>query len=161
MRITLRFLFSFLALAWVGAEPSVLTAQEEHVHQGPAGAPAGTVEAFHQALAGGDRQAVLALLAQDAVIFESGGAEMSPAEYAHHHLAGDMAFTAATEREIVDRQVRENGHVAWVLTRTETRGSFRGRDVASRGTETMVLVRGEGGWRIAHIHWSSNAAEEE
>lgn len=160
MRIQFRFLVTSLALSWAVVGPLALGAQHEQPHPAAVEGPAATVEAFHRALAGDDRDAVLAFLAEDAIIFESGGAEMSPAEYAHHHLAADMQFSAATTAEIVDRQVRESGHVAWVLTRSETRGTFRDREIASRGTETMVLVQGADGWRIAHVHWSSSPIGE-
>ena len=42
-----------------------------------------------------------------------------------------------------------------MLTRFETSGTFEGKPVATSGTETMVLERREGRWRIVHIHWSS------
>lgn len=123
--------------------------------------PAATVDAFHEALAGGDREAVLAFLTDDVVVFESGGAEMSADEYAHHHLASDMEFSAAVERTLVDRKVRRHEGSATVLTRSELRGTFRDREIALRSAETMVLVEGDGGWRIAHIHWSSRSSPEE
>lgn len=121
----------------------------------PEGGPVAAVEAFHQALARGDGAAALALVDDEVVIFESGGAERSADEYAHHHLGADMELAAATRRRVTDRQVHEKGDVAWVTTCSETRGTFRERPIASRGTETMILERQAGGWRIVHIHWSS------
>ena len=50
--------------------------------------PEDAVEAFHAALAGQDREAVLALLVPEVVILESGGYEASREEYASHHLGG-------------------------------------------------------------------------
>jgi hypothetical protein len=52
-------------------------------------AAAAAVGAYHRALASGDTAAALALLAPDAVVLESGGAE-SRDEYRSHHLAADM-----------------------------------------------------------------------
>lgn len=121
--------------------------------------PATTVDAFHTALAAGDRDAALALLAEDLTVFESGWAERSREEYAGHHLGADMEFSAATAREIVARSSGEAGDTAWVLTETRTSGTFREREISSLGLETMVLHRTEDGWRIAHIHWSSRDAE--
>ena len=155
-----RMLGSGMAV-WLVAAAATQAAPGQPAHPSGSDGPAATADAFHRALAGGDREAVLALLAEDAVIFESGGAEMSPTEYAHHHLEADMEFAKATQRGVVDRLAREVGHIAWILTRSETRGSFRGRDIALRGTETVVLEHGEGGWRIAHIHWSSRPLGEE
>lgn len=127
--------------------------------EGPANqdTPETTVDAFHQALKVGDRDAALALLAPEVVIFESGGAEMSRTEYASHHLGGDMKFSAAVDTEVVDRQSGSDGKSAWVLTRSQTRGTYGDREINAKGTETMILVNIDGSWRIVHIHWSSRS----
>lgn len=72
-----------------------------------------------------------------------------------NHLGADMAFAAATEHTIVDRQSRDSGDTAWVLTRSETRGTFRDKPIHSRNVETMLLRRTGHEWKIVHIHWSS------
>jgi uncharacterized GH25 family protein len=125
----------------------------------PPGTPTGAVAAFHEALRAGDRETALALLASDLVAFEAGGAEMSREEYAASHLGADMEFSAATERQIVEQHERGSGDVAWVLTRSETTGAFRDREIRAAGVETMVLARREGVWRIVHVHWSSHSLE--
>ena len=117
--------------------------------------PADTVSAFHDALARGDSVAVMRALADDVVIFESGYAERSAAEYASHHLGADMAFNAATTTTVEDQQVSTAGDAAWVLTWSHTTGTWHDRPVDSHGVETMVLRHTPDGWRIAHIHWSS------
>jgi ketosteroid isomerase-like protein len=122
--------------------------------------PEAAVSAFHEALASDNRQNVLALLGPEVVIFESGGAELSRDEYASHHLAADMEFAAATEARVVDRRSGGDDEIAWVLTRSETTGTFREREIDSLGVETMVLRRSEDGWRIVHIHWSSRSREK-
>lgn len=119
---------------------------------------AGVVDGFHAALRSLDRDKALAALDPGVRIFESGGAEMSRDEYAAHHLASDMAFVAATRMEVLDRKVTISGDAAWVLTLSKTTGSFRGRDVSSRGAETMVLRKTAGSWHIVHVHWSSASA---
>jgi len=113
------------------------------------------LDGFHAALAAGDRDATLAKLDPAVVIFEAGGAELSRDEYASHHLAGDMEFLAATTTERIDRRTGASGDLVWVLTRTKTTGTWEGKDVASRGTETALLARGPDGWKIVHLHWSS------
>ncbi|HET9452942.1 MAG TPA: hypothetical protein VFO66_01560, partial [Gemmatimonadaceae bacterium] len=52
------------------------------------------VARYHRALATSDSAEALRLLAPDAVILESGGAE-TVAEYRAHHLPADIAFAAA------------------------------------------------------------------
>ncbi len=119
--------------------------------------PARTVAAFHEALASGNRERALELLDPAVTIFESGGAELSRDEYASHHLGGDMEFSAATTQTIVEQNEGEAGDVGWVLTRSETRGTFRDREIDALGVETVLLRRDEHGWRIVHIHWSSRS----
>lgn len=143
---SLRFL---LALAIAG--PTLVSAQA-HV-----GTPVDTVHAFHEALASGDKQAVLGYLDAEVLIFESGGAELSRDEYASHHLGADMEFSAATTRTVVDQRHEEVGQAAWVLSRSETSGTFRSREIDARGVETMLLRQTDDGWRIVHIHWSSRS----
>lgn len=122
--------------------------------------PVETIDAFHAALAAGEQEAALEQLAPDVIIFESGGAEMSRREYASHHLGADMEFSAAMEREVTDRHERIVGEVAYVLSHTRTTGTFRDREIDSSGVETMVLRRGDEGWKIVHIHWSSRRSPE-
>lgn len=123
--------------------------------QAPSGQPERLVKEFHDALALGDSGKVLALLAENVVIFEGGRTEASRAEYQSHHLGADMELAASTTRNVEDRWTGGNQDVAWVLTRARTTGSFRGREIDLHGTETIVLRRIAGGWRITHIHWSS------
>lgn len=123
-----------------------------------AAAPAvAAVDAFHAALGSGDAAAVLALLAEDVVVLEEGGAERSRDEYAGHHLPADMTFAAATTAEITRRAAWVQGDVAWVLTEGRTTGAFNDRPVDRLTAETMVLHRDGDAWRIRHIHWSSRA----
>lgn len=115
------------------------------------------VDAFHAALRSGDAGAVLALLTEDVVVLEEGGAERSREEYAGHHLQADMAFAAATTAEVMRRAARVEGDVAWMLTEGRTTGTFNGRAVDRLTAETMILHRDGDAWRIRHIHWSSRA----
>lgn len=119
--------------------------------------PQETVATFHQALVDGEKAQALALLASDIVIFESGGAELSRQEYASHHLPADMAFSAATQRKVIDQQGQESEDIAWQLTRFETTGVYKKRQINSHGVETMLLRRTQDGWLIMHIHWSSRS----
>ncbi len=119
------------------------------------------VDAFQAALRAGDRDAALAVLAEDAIIFEAGGAERSRAEYASHHLEADAAFAAATEATVTRRSGEASGDGAWITSEGRTTGTFNGRPVDRLTVETMLLRRDADGWRIQHIHWSSRAAPAE
>jgi ketosteroid isomerase-like protein len=116
---------------------------------------AAAVDAFHAALRRGDSAAALALVADEALVFEEGRAERSKAEYAASHAAADAAFSKA----VASTRLRRTGHsaadLAWIATESRTKGSFRGRLVDRIMVETMVLRRDSGTWKIVHIHWSS------
>jgi ketosteroid isomerase-like protein len=124
---------------------------------GPGTEPLAVVRSFHEALASGDRSRALALLDPTVVIFEQGGAEMSRDEYTSEHLDADIEFSRATNSKMVDQRTQAREKSAWVLTISETSGNFRGKDVASRNVETMVLAKTASGWHIVHIHWSSHS----
>ena len=117
--------------------------------------PVAVVDAFHAALGSGDPRKALNFLAEDVLIFESGGVERSRAEYASHHLAADAAFSSAVRRTLVSRSHGEAGNAAWVTSVETVAGAYRGRAINSRSVETMLLGRVAGTWRISHIHWSS------
>jgi ketosteroid isomerase-like protein len=117
-------------------------------------AVAAAVTAYHAALRAGDSSAALALLVPDAVVLEAGGIE-TVAEYRAGHLPGDIAFAAATTADRGPVAVRVRGDVAWASSVSRVRGEFRGRTVDADSAELVVLVRQDGQWRIAAIHWSS------
>ena len=115
------------------------------------------VEAFHGGLARGDSVAVLALLAPDAVILESGDVQTF-SEYRGHHLAADITFERALPATRTVSAVRVEGNAAWITATSVTQGQYNGRTVNSAGAELMVLARrGPGAaWLIRAIHWSSH-----
>ena len=120
--------------------------------------PAAVVDAFHLALTRGDTKGAAALLADDALIFEEGGAERSKAEYAAQHLQADAEFSRETISTVTRRSARSNGSLAWIASEGRTTGQYRGRTLDRVTVETMVLRRSGRGWKIVHIHWSSAAA---
>lgn len=139
----------FVALLTIAIAPSIAPAQNAD-----SAAAARTVSQFHAALAAGDSSAALALLADDVVVLEAGGTE-TRAEYRAHHLAADIQFAQAVPSTAGPIQIGVQGGVAWAVTTTTTTGTFQGRAVNSAGAELMVLSRGQDGWRIRAIHWSS------
>lgn len=130
-------------------------ATSEHTAHADTATPVGVVTEFHAALTSGNTAAALELLAEDVIIFESGGVESSRAEYASHHLQADAAFSAAVARRLTNRTHGQKGDTAWVMTVETVIGNYRGRAINSRSVETMLLRRVDGQWRIVHIHWSS------
>jgi ketosteroid isomerase-like protein len=134
--------------AQVNAVPSVQLSQE-------ISEPAKVVEAFHAALAAGRPADALELLSEDALIFESGHVERSKAEYAAHHAPADAEFAKAVSSATLKRSEEAFGDFAWIASETRTTGTYKGKAVNSLTTETMLLRRVNGTWKIFHIHWSS------
>ena len=152
--MTALFRLALAGVLLVSAPP--LMAREAALSPAARGAAA-TVDAFHAALRRGDTKAAAALLADDALIFESGGVERSKAEYAAHHLPADAEFSKAVASKMTRRAGHSAGALAWIASEGRATGSFRGRAIDSVSTETMVLRRTAGRWKIVHIHWSSAA----
>lgn len=142
-----------LALVGLSETPLAIAATAEDI--AAVQSPITTVDRFHAALTEGKVEAALKLLSDDVLIYESGRAERSKAEYASHHLKADAEFAGATQRKLVKRASWIGGDSAWVTSETETTGTFKGRTLALIGTETMILRRTAGVWKIVHIHWSS------
>jgi ketosteroid isomerase-like protein len=113
---------------------------------------------FHQALSEGYREGVLRLLAEDAVIFETGYVEANREQYASGHLDADLLYAATVRREPVHRKATVVGDLAYVISQSRNHGEFQGEAVNLTNTETMVLRRDGESWRIVHIHWSGHEA---
>lgn len=155
--------FSFLAVSFA-LTCMPLTAQADARTGGgqqtasELGGAESALDAFHQALRSGDRNAALALLADGALIYESGHAE-GKSEYAAHHLDADIAFAKAVPGTMVKRSGGLAGQFAWLTSEGRTTGTFKGKAVDRRTAETALLQSQGGKWLIVHLHWSSAAAE--
>lgn len=143
---------SIWLVALVLATHNVLAQAQSPVADSDAATAA--VSSFHAALARGDTDAALRLLAPDAVILESGSVETRE-EYRSHHLSADMEFAQAVPARQGAMQVTVSGDVAWVSSSSVTKGTFHERAINSAGAELMVLSRTAAGWVIRAIHWSS------
>jgi ketosteroid isomerase-like protein/mono/diheme cytochrome c family protein len=123
--------------------------------------PEAAVEGFLKALAAGDAKTAEHWLAPDVLIYESGGVESSRDEYVAHHMKADMEFLAKAKTERLENAANGSPWIAWVTSRSRVTGKSDGKVVDLFSTETMVLKREDQGWRIAHIHWSSQKAGAE
>jgi ketosteroid isomerase-like protein len=112
------------------------------------------VMGFKAALVAGDSTAAIGYLHPDLVIYEAGHAE-SLAEYRSGHLAADMEFAAAVASQPIEQGLIVREDMAMWVSEGESRGEFRGRQIESHGTETIVLIPTDAGWKILHVHWSS------
>jgi ketosteroid isomerase-like protein len=116
---------------------------------------AAVVDAFHAALRRGDTKAALSHLAENALIYESGGVERGRQEYAAHHLGADAAFAQAVPGKVTRRAGDAVGNIAWIATEGRTTGTYKDKAIDQVTSETMVMQRQGKTWKIVHIHWSS------
>lgn len=112
------------------------------------------VDSLGAALVAGDLAKVKTLLDPTVIVLETGGAERSRDEYMDHHAEADAKFLHGAHVRHTRRIARASGDTAWVATESviHAHGS---KPVTLLSTETMVLARSAGQWRITHIHWSS------
>lgn len=141
MKLAIALLFSFLSM------------------QASAATPREALDAFHKALTAGDKEAAIELLSPTVLVYESGYVERSRAEYASHHLDGDIAFSKTAVRKVLKQGERVEGKTAVLWQETETTGSSKGKEVHSLGTETAVMEKVGDRWTIVHVHWSSRKAK--
>jgi len=115
---------------------------------------AALVQRFDSLMVAGDSAGLLALLADDVVVLESGGVE-TRAEFRAHHLPADIGFARAVKSRQGPITVRVEGKVAWASSTTSVEGELRGRQINSVSAELMIFSRESGAWKIRAIHWSS------
>ncbi len=152
--LTGRCLMQLTIMATLAAVPAA-TAQHEGAL--PEKAIIAAVERFHEALRRGDADEVMAILAPDTTILES-GASQTREDYAREHLGEDIAFAKATSNARLTVNVRQEGKAAWMMSTYRTSGSFEGKSIDSIGAELVVLTQMPEGWQIRAIHWSSRKA---
>jgi ketosteroid isomerase-like protein len=112
---------------------------------------------FAAALKAADFETVRALLDEHVVILESGGAERSRDEYMGHHAIADASFLGGATVDVTHRSGGVQGNTAWLATESTITPAAGSDEKPMLSTETLVLSRASGAWRIVHIHWSSRA----
>ena len=117
---------------------------------------AAVAERFRAALARGDSATVLAMLAPDLQVLESGELE-NRAQYRQHHLPADIEYAMAIQGVHTVSAVVVHGNAAWVTSTSISQGTFKDRKINSAGAELLVLSRAgaRAPWQIRAIHWSS------
>jgi ketosteroid isomerase-like protein/mono/diheme cytochrome c family protein len=126
----------------------------------PKGVPAAEAVAasFHTALQKGDREAVLAVLAQDVTISEGGQAQ-SRDEYASGHLGEDIAFLKSVHVKPVSLASMPMGETAMVGTETQITSTAKEGPTTLRSRELLTLKRQGAAWKIVAVRWQSAPAE--
>ncbi len=149
-----RLLMAATAVGTILAVPVLAAAQEAGDASRTEAQVRETVMEFKAALQNGDVEAAMAILHTDVRIFEGGHSE-TRGQYQSGHLEVDMAFARDVESATTWDRVVLGGQMALYLNEYTLTGEFHGRPIEMQGTETIVLIPTDRGWKIRHIHWSS------
>ena len=133
--------------------PSIALADE-----GTSFSPTAVAAAYLDAMESGDLDTAEKLFGSSSSVYESGGQEGTWKHYREHHLGPEIdaveSFTIS--RGESESHKSQDGSMAFVAWPIEYRIVLKGdRTIESKGTVTFVLVRGDDGFRIRHLHWSS------
>ncbi len=145
-----KFLFVLTALITA----NVAVTQSAVAQSADSVAVVAAVERFHGALAASDSALAVSVLADDALVIES-GAIQSRAEYLGHHLGADMKASQGSKGVRSVTNVTVVGTMAYVVSKTETPASGAEGSTASELVELMVVSKSTNGWKIRAVHWSS------
>jgi ketosteroid isomerase-like protein len=115
------------------------------------------LERFTAALSAGDLDGVAADLDPVVLILETGGAERTRDEYLGGHAKHDVEFLKMAHIILKRRTAQASGDLVWVGSESEIHASKDGKMVMISSTETAILRRTTQGWKIVHLHWSSQA----
>ncbi|MEO9885995.1 MAG: nuclear transport factor 2 family protein [Balneola sp.] len=113
-----------------------------------------TLSDLETAIVENDSEKAGAILHDDVTILEGGGME-TKSQYLSHHFHSDGKFLGAINREEVSQDIKIEGNVAWVTSKTKMTGTYSGRDIDLSSLELAVLKKENGMWRVVALHWSS------
>lgn len=115
-----------------------------------------SLDSFHDAVAGRDVEKAKGLLATDVHILEGGSVENRD-DYLGHHFFSDSKFLSAMKAKPLSRKAEIVGNFAWVYTRKQLKGTYKGKEIKLISLETAVLQKVEDQWMIKILHWSSGS----
>jgi ketosteroid isomerase-like protein len=122
---------------------------------------AAVIASYDSAVVAGDTTRALSYLHPELVVYEHGHVEGSRAEFAKNHLPADIEFMRSATMARGERAVHvsSGGDLAWTVAPYKLGGQYKGEKVNSAGTETLVLLQTDAGWKIRHAHYSGHKVE--
>jgi ketosteroid isomerase-like protein len=170
MPVRLQLIASSLFLATVSAAPvfaqSAATPATQPLAVAAQASPdadavAQVVDTFMTDIAGGQFESARQLMTPDAVVLANGQVLGDRDGYINGPAKGDAAaLRATTQRELLHRNAKADAGHGWVVSEKRLRSTIAGAQAPREilVTETMLLARTGGGWKITHIHWSTRQA---
>ena len=122
--------------------------------QTPEAAVRAAVAEYNRAMQAKDLSALKALLAPDIVLYEHSVQNIGVEDVWEHHLKPEVSAFENMRAEFTDVRVSATPDMALVTRQYSIQAMMKGKPIDAKGNETMVWVRRDGAWRVAHIHYS-------
>lgn len=112
------------------------------------------LERYNQAFIGKDAATVRGLLANDVVLYEHSVRNVGVEDVWTNHLGPELQELEGLRLEFSDLRLWASDSAAIVTRQYTIRATMKGRPIDAKGNETMGWVYRDGGWKIAHLHYS-------
>ncbi len=112
------------------------------------------VERYNTAFTTKDLAGLKSLLADDIVLYEHSVRNIGLADVWENHLRPEVAAFENTAAHFTNVRVTAAGDMALVTREYSIQATMKGKPVDAKGNETMVWVRRDSRWLVAHIHYS-------
>ena len=122
--------------------------------QNPENAVRAAVAEYNRAMEAKDLPALKALLTPDIVLYEHSVRNIGIDDVWEHHLKPEVTAFENMRAAFTDVRVSATPDMALVTRQYSIQATMNGKPIDAKGNETMVWVRRDGPWRVAHIHYS-------
>lgn len=114
----------------------------------------GAIEKYDRAVAGKDVETVKALLAPDVLLYEHSVRNAGLDDVFENHLKPEIVEFEEFKMEFSDVRLDSGAGFGLLTRQYHLQGKMNGRDINSKGNETMVWKHIGSDWKIVHIHYS-------
>lgn len=112
------------------------------------------VERYNAAFTTKDLAGLKSLLTDDIVLYEHSVRNIGLADVWENHLRPEVAAFENTVARFTNVRVTAAGDMALVTREYSIQATMKGKPIDAKGNETMVWVRRDSRWLVAHIHYS-------
>jgi ketosteroid isomerase-like protein len=112
------------------------------------------LDAYDQAVAKKDVDAVRAMLAPEILLYEHSVRNDGAKDAFENHLKPEILEGDGLQLSFYDLRVTASPGLALITRQYRVQGKFEGKAVDSKGNETHVWEQKDGRWKIIHIHYS-------
>ena len=148
----LRPLILFVIGTLLSVSPRALAAQSAEAEV------RASVERYNDAFTSRNLTALKALLADDVILYEHSVRNVGLADVWENHLRPEVEEFESATATFTNVRISATPEMAVVTREYAIKATMKGKPIDARGNETMVWVRRNGRWVVAHIHYSHPCA---